>query len=294
MGGYYFYNDYVYNDGKWTSKCIQIQDGKFARDLKGSANIKQMETDQFWVGPGKVYVDVEMPLFKANDKERIVKQYIYRGCTLLLCQLPIKSKNNFEQIFYHFRDALDGLPIDYMIVPKIPSTIISPEHVRFFGRKKMPFLILNLQNMEDLFRISWEWMEQSQSFSRIPILIDTSALEKKQDEAESTWRNLSEAFMVRTLPEKLSEFPLSKESLRLTGISPYKGEILPNGFADYNLFDLEKIPSIDECSKVRYHKAIPLVTVMNGNIIKSDYLINDNLNKGNFREISIPSHFLMV
>ncbi|MDC3415370.1 hypothetical protein [Aquibacillus salsiterrae] len=292
MGSYFFYSDYVYNHNDWTSKSIQVESCSFTNNIKGDTRVSEMDISNFWVGPGKVYVDVEQPLHNKIDLPRLSNRYIFKGCTLLLCQLPIRSKTVFQQSFSKFKQVLSDLPIDHMIVPKIPLSMISLEHIRFFGRKKVPFILLEIEDVEELKKQKWQWIQQAQSFSNIPITLNWDNIpENLHVKTEKLWNKIVKSFQINTLPDKVLTEPLSRESLRKTGISPYKGEIIPNGYADYNLFDLSKFPLIEEKANFSYHKAIPIITVMNGNVIRTKQSILVEKGEGQYRTVSLPSHF---
>lgn len=292
MGGYFFYSDYVLNNEEWNSLCLQVQNGKFTRNITATEGVKELIVHDFWVGPGKVYIDIEEPIYGKVDFETSAKKYIYRGCTLLLCQFPVKSKRNFKYRYGQFKRKLTYLPLDYMMVPRIPLSILNPDHVRFFGRRKVPFIIVEADNLTEFSKVKWEWIHQAQSFSGIPIIYDGRNLNNKQKEIESTWEKITESFDIQTLREEISELPLSINTLRKTGISPFKGEFIENSSADYNLYELNQIPSIDEGDNFRYHKAIPVVTVMKGKVIKSNHLVEGQKGDGEFKQVSIPNHFL--
>ncbi|WP_186577797.1 hypothetical protein [Aquibacillus kalidii] len=293
MGDYFFYSDFIYDNGEWTSKCLQIQEGKFTRFLSSKSTVRELNVEQFWVGPGKVYVDLEEPVFNQVDMETTVSKYIYRGCTLLLCQFPLKSRRNFKNRFLQFKNKLARLPLDYMIVPRIPISLLHPDQIRFFGRRKVPFIILELDNIDDLLNVKWEWIEQAQSFTGIPIIYDSSKINTKMlKELKSLWKWIGNKFQMQLLDDGVTTLPLPKETLRKTGISPFKGEFIENSAADYNLFPIEKVPSIDDEPDFRYHKAIPVVTVMNGTVLRSNHLIEGEIGDGSYQKISIPNHFL--
>ncbi|WP_407268692.1 hypothetical protein [Radiobacillus sp. PE A8.2] len=293
MGVYYFYSDYIYNEGTWRSSYVSVEGEKFVRNINRKKSAWEMDVSSFWIGPGKVYVDVEEPLYDLVDIEHTGKKYMYRGCTLLISQFPIKHSLHYKQPFINFKKKLSSLSIDYMVVPRIPLSVLRTEHIRYFGRVKVPFIIVEARSIDEMLQIKWEWMEAAQSFSGIPIVCTHAPSRKPQKEVIEVWENICDYYKIHTLNEPITEFPLSNESLRLAGISPFKGEYFHQGYADYNLFQFEKSPIIDEHSKFRYHKAIPIVTVSKGQVIKSSNLIElEEEVQGSYRKISIPRHFL--
>ncbi|WP_226034693.1 hypothetical protein [Aquibacillus saliphilus] len=292
MGVYYFYSNYIFDDGHWLSKSIQVENDKIVITQVNKHRTKQMNIDYYWVGPGKVYIDFEDPLHQREDLESTVNRYIYRGCTLLICQLPITSNVFFKQEFEQFKATLSSLPIDYMIVPRVQASLLRPSIIKFFGKNKMPFVLIDTKNKEELLEVKWEWIQAAQYFSGIPLVLSHDEPTNKSKGLSTIWNDICEEHRIDVIKEKLTDYPLSKETLRLTGISPLKGEFLHQSSADYNLFELDKIPSIDERSKLRYHKAIPVVTVSKGEVIKANHLVRPVLGKGELKQVSIPKHFL--
>ncbi|WP_077621740.1 hypothetical protein [Sediminibacillus massiliensis] len=290
MEVYCFYSDLIYEEENWQSKCIHVEDGRFVRSHK--VNPVEMVVDGFWIGPGKVYVDMEEPVyFQANSKET-VKSYIDRGCTLLLCQLPVYSSQHFKRKFYQFKEKLAYLPIDYMIVPRIPLPYLKTEQIRFFGRKRLPFIIVELATEKELWKVKWEWIQQAQSLSGIHLFFTMENNQAPDKHVLHAWKHVVDSFLISSSYEEISHLPLPKKLLRITGISPYKGELLPQGSADYNLFPIDKFPSIDEPEKFRYHKASPVVTVAGGKVVMANQQVEPEIGRGYYQKVSIPRHFL--
>ncbi|QDP40454.1 hypothetical protein [Radiobacillus deserti] len=294
MGAYYFYSDYVLEDGMWKSKSVHIENGLFTRSFKNMEGIQEIHVEDFWIGPGKVYVDIEEPVFHALSPETVAQKYLYRGCTLLLCQLPIRSSISYKKRFRAFKENLVNLPIDHMVVPTIPVRILRPHHIKYFGRMKVPFIGVELACSEDLNSVKWEWIREAQQFSQTPIILFRRDRKEGLDSKElfKEWKELCRIHSIVTLQDPVREFPLTKHALRVTGISPGKGELIENGCADYNLFQREKEPIIDEDSHFRYHKSIPIVTVCRGQVVKENHLVNTEKMQGEYMEVSIPRHFI--
>ncbi|MRH42409.1 hypothetical protein GH741_06895 [Aquibacillus halophilus] len=292
MGVYYFRSDYVFEEDKWISKSIQVENERIVITQINKQRTIEMNVDKFWIGPGKVYIDYEEPLYDRKFVDNTVNKYIYRGCTLLICQLPIRSYIHFKRKFEQFREHLSSLPIDYMIVPRIPTHLLQPDIIKFFGTKKMPFVLIDTNSKHELLKVKWEWLESAQYFSGIPFVLHKDGSKNKRKELTSTWSSICKKYRINTIEENISEYPLSKETLRQTGISPFKGEFLHQSSADYNLFEMDEIPSVDERPKFRYHKAIPVVTVSKGEVIKYNHLIHPEKAKGELKQVSIPNHFI--
>jgi hypothetical protein len=292
MEAYSFYSKYVLQDRKWSAKVFHVEDGKFTRSIRNQKQTFRLYVDQFWIGPGKVYVDVEDPVYYQLNYENVIRKYIYRGCTLLLCQLPVFNTEDYRKDFTEFRSRLSSMAIDHMIVPVIPAMVLKDEHIRFFGRHKVPFILIETSSHEDLLDQKWEWIKHAQSFSNIPLMyINSPFLEEKID-FSPLWQEICENYSISTLYQEIDSSTLSRETLRLSGISPFHGEFIENGSADYNLFDLNTTPFVDESRNFRYDRAIPVATIANGKVIKANHLILSEENRGQYQRISIPQHFV--
>ncbi|WP_026771252.1 MULTISPECIES: hypothetical protein [Sediminibacillus] len=291
MGAYYFYNEHVYDEDGWQSKSMMIENDRFIRRINGNTSAREMNTRQFWVGPGKVYLDIEEPFYQQASLGTNLKKFIYRGCTLLLCQLPILTHSDYKRNFISFRKKLAESPIDYMIVPRIPLSQVHPEMVRFFGRQKVPFILVEQTSVKNGQEIKWEWIHQAQSLTKIPLIMLSSSKRANRQQTLDLTNIASELDLTLVEPSEL-ELPLSKKLLRKTGISPYKGELIPHASADYNLFLFQENQSIDEPHNFRYHKAIPEVTVAKGKVIKVNHIVKCRKGNGMYKKVSIPGHFV--
>lgn len=292
MEVYYFYSNYVFDDGNWKSESVNVEEGRFIRTLSNKRSTLEMDVSNLWIGPGKVYLDTEDPLYAQLDYENVVNKYIYRGCTLLICQMPVKNKSTYRNDFMKFKRNLTSLAVDYMIAPRIPAGTLQPDHVRYFARKKVPFLLVEAFTNEELINVKWQWIKDAQSLTGIPLVLTTNEATRTKKDKLQLWKKLCAEFDIKTIDDEISDYPLSKKVLRTTGISPYKGEIVQHGCADYNLFENDKTGFIDEDTKFRYHKAIPVITVLNGDIIKTNHLVHANAGLGIYRQVSIPQHFV--
>ncbi|MYL32754.1 hypothetical protein GLW08_17575 [Pontibacillus yanchengensis] len=275
---------------EWSEVSIGVQNGKWCamRDL--NKHTCQMNTDSLWMSPGKVYVDLEFPLYKVDYLAPLVRRFIYRGCTCIVTQVPIYSKREMKETYFAYIDELEGIAIDYMVVPRIPLIQLDASVIRFFGLQKVPFIIVEVTHKEDLLSKSWQWIAQAQHPSFIPIVpvyqFDEDTVTYKD------WLKIAKQFGVRTLPKPLDEKPLSIENLRVTGISPFKGEFIHLGDADYNLYSIQQTKEIEAPDQMFYHKAIPYVTVLRGHILRAKLELNDYSGCGTHRSISIPNHFM--
>lgn len=273
------------NNNKWEALSMGVNNGKWCSPSDLKKKTMKLQVDPFWIAPGKVYIDFQFPLFHSPYQTSLLRRYIYRGCTLLLTQLPITSKRQMKSKWADYKKSLEGLAIDYMIVPRVPIHYLDDEMVRFFSRLKVPFILFEVSTEAELYKKRWQWISQAQNpfcTPVVPVFL--------QDNLHSLWDKFVRTYEIISLPSPLDELPLGIDNLKATGIYPYKGEVIPSGDADYNLFRVEK-EEIEAPDQMFYHKAIPYVTVLRGKIIRAHVEMNDERGYGNYREVSIPNHF---
>ncbi|KGX88028.1 hypothetical protein [Pontibacillus litoralis] len=279
-----------YAKGTWSSFHMGVHDGKWCDPKKLVRSTMELNTSTFWIGPGKVYVDVQFPLYQTHYIDPLARRYMYKGCTCLLIQVPVTHNCDLEETFSRAtKTKWDRLPIDYMFVPRISLTKLNPNVILFYGRKKVPFIVVTIANKSAMYKKAWEWIAQAQHPSYIPITPVFTFPDANG--AFQEWKKIADMYGIRTLPTPLGENPLSFETLKVTGIYPYKGEFIYNGDADYNLYPpLEQEP-IEAEGQMFYHNAIPYVTVLRGNVIRATTISNED-GLGQNRSISIPNHFM--
>lgn len=274
---------------EWKPLELAVQNGRWCECSSIDKRTMKLVSDPFWIGPGKVYVDLEFPLFDTPYRDALLRRYIYRGCTLLITQLPISSKNQMKTHWDAYKKELEDVAIDYMIAPRIDLHRLCPEVVRYFGRQKAPFILVEVGDEKSLKATKWEWIDQAQSQSFIPIVpVFTNPATEK--DLLKFWDQIMTVYNIKTLPDILNELPLSVANLYAAGIAPFKGEIRTNADCDYNLF-LNNERQIEATDQMFYHKAIPYVTVLRGKVIRAHVEMNDDKGYGRFKNISIPNHF---
>ncbi|QSS98458.1 hypothetical protein IMZ31_10060 [Pontibacillus sp. ALD_SL1] len=274
---------------EWKPLTMGIKDGKWIQSYKLNRNTYTSIIDPLWIAPGKVHIDLQFPLYQTEYQSALVRRYMFRGATLLVVQCPITSTRNMVEEFQKMKFTLDGLGLDYMIAPLVPLTKLTPEMVRYFGIERVPFLLFQVQSNEEMINKLWGWIAQAQDPSFLPI---APVVSKENSTSYKDWLTIANYHNVRTLPKVLDECPIVKENLRATGIYPYKGEFMYSGDADFNIFRIQSHTQIDTPDQMFYHKAIPCVTVLRGQIIRSHVEVYDMEGVGCYMKASIPNHFM--
>lgn len=272
------------NGDSWGELEIGIKEGKWCSPKKLLRNTMNLHVDPLWISPGKVYVDFQFPLYQSPYQTSLLRRYIYRGCTLLITQLPIKSKKQMKTCWQRYKKSLESLAIDYMIAPRVPIHILDDSLIRYFSRLKVPFILFEVNTEEELYQKKWQWLSQAQNPFSTPIV----PVFQKED-MYSLWTKFVDTFQIKSLPLPLNEYPLPIENLKITGIFPFKGDVISLGDADYNLYKMDE--EIEAPDQMFYHKAIPYVTVLRGKIIRAHVEMNDVKGYGDYYHVSIPNHF---
>lgn len=280
----------VYDFNQWKQEEIVIFEKKFLlkRQLINRGTFETEDWSNYWIAPGKVYVDIEKPIFNSNMMDSQVRAYLYKGCSLLLAQFPVTSLVQMKKEFNNFKKSLETLALDYSIVPRIKSYLLKPSVIHYFAREKLPFILLEVNDLKELYKVKWEWINHAQGPRKIPIIPIEN---HKIPSLFKVWKKIADNFDLSTLPELISTLPLSKESLRITGISPTKGEIIQQGDADYLLFELDKNALIEQPDQLFYHKSIPSIAVIRGQTVRENHILKAERGFGQFISTTIPRHF---
>lgn len=285
MKAYFMKDIWIWDDGQWLMKDLLFTENKFYPVwFKSQLHPREIKTDYFVATPGKVYVDLEFSLLNQERRMMHARRYLFRGASLVIVvyDLPVESLE-WRSAFQCCIQELSQLPVDYMVVPKLNVKHLKPEIIRYFSLQKSPFILVYIDSPDEL-KMKWEWIYQEQKLFRIPLAVMKSEQQKmlKQFLADHD-------FLM--LPDELSHLPLSKQSLRLAGIGPRKGEIYHNGATDFNLYNMEYRQSSDKEEMEFFHDMLPFITFIRGNMIKLNQTVNDQKGFGQHMQITIPQHF---
>ncbi|ARI77258.1 hypothetical protein [Halobacillus mangrovi] len=285
MGAYWFRNN--------SSTCEEwtVCEEKFVRDRVGSGSYWQMNTNGFYVSTGHIMVDLNVSLETSDSPISEAEEYIKRGCTLLLIQHLVTSIRHFRELYDTFLERLDGLPIDFMVIPVIKAMAVKPEMVRYFSRRGCPFLCVVVNSQDELAEVKWEWLVQAQSHKRIPFTLIVKDQKNKSNNYLEMWSSLRKQYGIIGLTDIQDDEMVTAQNLRDSGIFPSKGGFQPGGQADYNLYLIDEGTTFDEQRNFRYHNSVPKVTVMNGKIKQVNQKVV-NYDPGSHLKVKIHKHFV--
>ncbi|MBH0229580.1 hypothetical protein [Halobacillus yeomjeoni] len=288
MGAYWFK---VEKDSQELFEEWTVYGQKFVRDRVGQEHYMYMDLSTFDVTPGLVFMDINHPLEGSPHPHQTAEEYIKRGCTLLLIQHLVSSIRHYREVYDSLLKKLEGLPLDYMIIPTVPAKIVRPEMVRYFARKGCPFLCIEVNNVTDFAHVSWEWLAQAQGHKRIPLTIFVKDSENTNENYPELWSSLCNRYDIIRLTDLQDDEVVSGQNLKDSGIFPHKGSFITGGQADYNLSLKQKVPLFDEQAKFRYHDAVPNVTVMNGKVKQVNQKVVDR-EPGSHLTVKVHKHFV--
>ncbi|WP_028783028.1 hypothetical protein [Thalassobacillus devorans] len=291
MGAYYFYQRTWHKD-EWMNKEVLVEEDRFVRRFLAASHPMELNVDAFHITPGYVMVDVATPLYPSADKMTLSFDYLKRGCTLLIVQLPIKTSHLFKEKYESFCRMLAGLPLDYMITPVVAPRLLTPAMVRFFGMQKVPFILFEGTDEKVYEEVAWEWLAQAQSYSRTPIAPLVSPQKENHPKVYTEWNKIVEHCDMITLQDPVTDLPLTSKNLRRAGIYPYKGELVPGGQADFNMHLHNGDTLIDDPAEISYYGSVPDITIKDGNVIQIHQQILNEKVTGMHRKVSIPMHFV--
>ncbi|MFC7060446.1 hypothetical protein [Halobacillus seohaensis] len=291
MGAYWFHGTMFEGDQTKYGELF-VNGDKFNKPSQQlNEQVVNMGIDRFIVAPGQVMVDTCIPLSRSPSPLEDCTSYIKKGCTLLLVQQFIYTNRHYRMEYEQLVKKMSDLAIDFMIVPRISSHVLQPEMIRFYARQKSPFIIVSVENLEDLQDIPWGWMVQAQCNRRIPFTYSVKKRRNSEMNYERFWTNICTKYGIIKLTNPIKDGLLTLNNIKDTGIYPYKGALTDSAFADYNLYERNVDELVDEGGYFLYHDAIPNVTVMRGQLLQINQKL-ESLTKGIHFKSSIYKHFV--
>lgn len=284
----YFDDIWTYDFNQWKKEKLVFSHKEIKHPKQSHKGIKLTDSQKIWVGPGKVYVDLDNPIYQNKNFASIIRRYLYKGCSLLIIHLPLNQRLDMKQHYHSMIHSLPPLAIDYAFVPRIPLKLLQSDVIRYFWKEKVAFIIVDINQLTDLKRWKWEWIKHTQSLFPIPIY---PIFHEREEKCKKEWRSIKEALNLLSVDETNPSLPLKKDSLRITGISPHKGELLNHSSTDFNIFHQDQTAMIEEPNQLFYHKAIPNLSFLKGELVKQHYTVYESRCKGEHIRLSKVIYF---
>jgi hypothetical protein len=228
----------------------------------------------FKLQPGYVMADFSINSIETEEHltDRLTR-LTEKGCTTMLTTFSINYEREFSNHLKTLRQLLRTSTIDYVIGLSLPVKKLTPSLIRKCQRDKLPFVLVDVYNEDELDEVTWEWIRNA-NFPYVVQIIPNWKLnlpDKKLNQLQQRWNKLAKEKQIATIsPFPAEHLPLQKHQLQQLGIYPQKGVLTIGSELDYVLYrEDNEVTSVDEHDNVYYDKKeAPLVVVRKGTIIK--------------------------
>lgn len=218
---------------------------------------------------------------------RYAEKIILLGATTVVFPIDVKYEYQLTPEITRLREVLSSFPLDYVIVLRIPLSLVRPSIVRYCKKHAIPAIITTVNEMWEIERISWSWIREAifpYKLAFIPQFTQRKDLQLK------LWSQILSEEKIAHFSETISIHQhLTKDDLKKIGLYPFKGIIRSGGEVTYNL-----IKDIDqEClinKEEAYYDKIEL-TVFKNKVIRAGNCITLPSHLGQELIIKVPGYF---
>ena len=155
----------LFMNGEWKSTSLLVDREKI---LAVKPEFKQyrymkMTAKQFYMTPSHVFFTPHLPKTKNNSdyKNYFVRHFLQKGCTFLLIGLQAGRLSRLAQVLDEARILLESSPLDYTFAVQIPANKLSADWIRKAKRLKIPALLVEFNDAEELEQIPWGWIREA-------------------------------------------------------------------------------------------------------------------------------------
>lgn len=253
----------------------------------------EMNCGGFYLVPGRVGVDYSITLsHDFIDRKKKFVDLQRKGITTVLIVCPLKFESGLSRCLKKSRHLMINSSVDYVIGVSYPMRKLTPSFIRLCVREKVPFIQASVQDVEDLYQVTWEWIRDALHSYRLPIVPDWSGLEltaRQRKKCEEGWLNIANRIGIPTIVDFPEEDGLlNTEAIRRIGIAPFKGELRRGCDLDYCLF---KSASLADPAQFLYDKeSEPDVVVLKGKLMKAGDTVYYRPGYGKEMTIRVPGY----
>ncbi|MGY4690097.1 hypothetical protein [Salibacterium sp. K-3] len=235
------------------------------RDRYHYERTMRMDAGGFVIRPAASALGGKVESFLEADAGVKWTSLIKKGVTTVLLLMRASSRGELKERERSINRQLDS-PIDYLLVPSIPSRKLTPSFIRWITLNDYPLIEITFSSYEDCSRVSWDWIRQAVGPSSLSLMFRFPPTETLSDIRQKTrWENLlSTLFPV--LPFDSGPL-LNKKELQICGLYPDKGSLV-RGDADYLLY-YNTEQTMDVSWQYWYADRDPDVVVMRGQVLKA-------------------------
>jgi hypothetical protein len=290
--------DYILEEvdasGKKVTKNVLVQQNRitYISDRPLRMEYTRVTLQNFQLLPALVMADCSL---YQNAKDgtllQALDELVKKGCTTVITAFPMYYEREFEVGLDYIRDMLKISYLDYCIGLSIPIHKLTPSIIRMCQRKKLPFIMLEIEHPEEINNIVWEWIRDANFPFEVQLIPNWDKLKlegKRKKHLIGHFHKLTNQKDIAVVTDYPGEKrPLGLNILKQLGIYPQKGDFVRNGELDYILYldsstDKEKFKRkvIDHLDEKE-----PAIVVKDGVVIKA----GDNLfaETGQGKEITI-------
>ncbi|MFD2704453.1 hypothetical protein [Salibacterium lacus] len=239
--------------------------------------VMRMEAGEFFITPAETALGGSVYSFFGKEADKKWTNMICRGITTVLLLMPVKSRRELEE---HGRNIQRELapPVDYMLVPSIPSNRLTSTFIQGVILNKYPLIEVTFSSYNDCKNVAWDWIRQAVGPSTLSFMFRFPPPETlKENRLKTEWENgLAAEFPV--LPLKSGPV-LNKKELQFCGLYPKKGSVV-RGDADYLLYYKS-----EQAGRTRKEALIsdrnPDIVVMRGHVLKAGSVCTSTAPSGN-------------
>lgn len=229
----------------------------------------RLNTNQFVLAPGFSMIDFSILSISHfhSFKERM-KFLKSLGCTTLITAFDVIVESQFQTQLKKAKHSLINSSIDYLLGVKISLSKLTPTMIRKCCKHKVPLLFAEINNLEDIDAIRWQWIRNELFPYHVMIvpIWNVSVSKYKLRKFQSIWEDILTENKIITQADCPKEHtPLSKQFLLDIGLYPTKGSLQVGTDADYLLFSKKEVL----LKKNQLHQIQPDVVFANGKVKKA-------------------------
>ncbi|RSL33451.1 hypothetical protein D7Z54_10830 [Salibacterium salarium] len=267
---------YARDQAKGEEVNIKVQNETIVhKDFHHLEKAMKMNADGFKIYSSKVALAGDINNFYRENNIDKWERIISKGITTTLFLMNISKQRELEQCQKEADDKLQT-PIDYVLVPSIPSGILTPEFIQTLIIKSYPVIEVCFATLDDCKYVPWDWIRQAVGPASLSFIFRFPVVKnKKEKNQKGQWAShLSMLFHV--LPFDNGPI-LSKNEMQMTGIYPKKGSLV-RGDADYLLY---YNVNADTTNLTEQAEPEPDIVALRGKIIKagSEYHLSKGYGK---------------
>lgn len=217
------------------------------------------------------------------------KEIIKRGSDTLLVPFEISFEYEAEKKYQELVNQLKSTPLDYCIVIVLPLRLLNTNLIRFCKNKKIPAILVKVEESYELTSIPWGWIKES-LFPYNSVLIPFISEVDRQDEILKVWQHVlqQEGISHNSHPIHV-EAPITYDLMKKIGLYPRKGVLRIGGEINYNLYPKEDWNHSIQNGIPTYDKIV--YTIIKNKVVRAGKWMDLSICEGQRLTIQVPGFF---